>query len=125
MGPGHRQHRHLPAFLLLFLARSGETHGAALADFLREKWPPAWPWDPGAVYRALRELEQRGAVTSRWETDVPRPLRLYQLTPAGQDELASWAEDIVARLSNLQYFLAEYRRLPGKEGVGEPPPENE
>lgn len=45
------------------------------------------------LYRALRRLEDRGALTSEWEDAVDaadagregRPRRYYQLTPAGAD----------------------------------------
>lgn len=111
--PGGKRHRHLPAFILLFLARDDELYGAAINERLKSIWAQNWCFDPGAVYRTLRELEAEGAVRSYWETsDSSRPKHIYHLTETGRQQLARWREDIAARLKNLQYFLAEYDRLP-------------
>ena len=108
--PGNRN-RHLPAFLLLCLA-DGEAHGGALWNQITAMMPFHLGIESGAVYRVLRELEERGSVTSRWETGGVGPARrLYQMTENGWDELAAWQEDIARRKRNLEVFLQQCESL--------------
>lgn len=61
--------------------------------------------DPGGVYRTLRSLEREGLVRSGWEVSRGGPARrTYELTPAGERMLHSWAR----RLEESQRVLAEY-----------------
>jgi PadR family transcriptional regulator, regulatory protein PadR len=49
------------------------------------------PFDSGAVYRTLRQLEATGLVSSFWDTSESGPARrMYSLTEAGELFLASW-----------------------------------
>ncbi|MCY0876944.1 MAG: helix-turn-helix transcriptional regulator, partial [Firmicutes bacterium] len=53
--------------------------------------------------------EERGSVSSTWNTDEPGPAKkVYTLTEAGREELSNWYEDIQVRQRNLQLFLREY-----------------
>ena len=116
--PGNRNH-HLPAFLLLCLA-DGEAHGGALWNQIAALLPERFGVDSGAVYRVLRELEERGAVLSRWETGGVGPARrVYRMTENGWDELAVWQEDIARRKSNLEVFLQKYQRLSRPQSLSE------
>lgn len=105
--PG-KQNRHLPAFLLLFLTER-DAHGGALWNQISAIMPEHWEIDSGAVYRVLRDLEERGCVSSYWNTDDAGPAkRLYHLTDAGQSELLLWYEDIKIRKRNLEFFIHKY-----------------
>lgn len=105
--PG-KQNRHLPAFLLLFLTEQ-DAHGGALWNQISAIMPDHWEIDSGAVYRVLRDLEERGCVTSYWNTDDAGPAkRLYHLTETGQRELHLWYEDIKIRKRNLELFIQKY-----------------
>lgn len=106
-----KHNRHIPAFLLLFLAQ-GDAHGGALWTQISDMMPADWEVDSGAIYRVLRELEERGCVNSYWNTDDAGPAkRVYHITQAGLDELTLWYEDIQLRNRNLEYFLSEYEAL--------------
>lgn len=108
--PG-KQNRHLPAFLLLFLA-SEDAHGGALLNRLVDIMPSHQEIDSGAVYRVLRELEQRGCTTSYWDTESNGPAkRMYHITVQGIVELELWYHDICWRKKNLEYFIDQYRSL--------------
>ena len=50
--------------------------------------------NPGTLYRTLRKLEEEGLCESRWETSDGggRACRVYSVTNAGEEHLASWAE---------------------------------
>ncbi|QRF23341.1 PadR family transcriptional regulator [Alicyclobacillus sp. TC] len=108
--PG-KQNRHLPAFILLFLSKE-DTHGGALWNRMNEMMPANWGIDSGAVYRVLRDLEERQCVTSYWNTEDTGPAkRIYHITPIGLDELKMWYEDICLRKKNLDFFIHEYESL--------------
>ncbi|QSO48674.1 PadR family transcriptional regulator [Alicyclobacillus mengziensis] len=108
--PG-KQNRHLPAFILLFLAEQ-DAHGGALLSRLLDLMSNHQAIDSGAVYRVLRDLEQRGCVISCWDTDEPGPAkRQYHITSEGIEELELWYHDICWRKKNLEYFIAQYESL--------------
>ncbi len=119
--PG-KHNRHIPAFLLLFLAPE-DAHGGALWNHMSSLMPEHFGIDSGAVYRVLRELEERGCLTSYWNTDDAGPAkRIYHMTPAGFAELAMWYEDIRLRIENLTYFVTQYEALTGVKAM---PPESD
>jgi len=108
--PG-RQSRHLPAFILLFLAEN-DAHGGYLWTQISGLMPPKWEIDSAGVYRVLRELEERGCVTSVWNTEDAGPAkRVYRITRQGIEELSVWHEDIVLRMRNLEFFVRQYEKL--------------
>jgi DNA-binding PadR family transcriptional regulator len=107
--PG-RQHRHLPAFILLTLAHESR-HGGAIHTALSQRLE-GFNTDSGAIYRTLRALEEQGAIASTWDTPRTGPARkVYQITPAGWIQLQALAEDIRYRLGLLQTFLTSYEDL--------------
>jgi len=106
-----RQHRHLPAFILLTLAHE-PMHGGAIHAALSRRLA-GFSTDSGAIYRALRTLEEQGDIQSSWDTSQTGPARkIYQLTAAGRAQLAVLAEDIRYRMGLLATFLASYEELP-------------
>ncbi len=110
MALNSKQTRHLPAFLLLFLT-DGPAHGGVLWSRMAELVPSVWNVDTGAVYRALRDLEERGVVTSHWDTQGAGPAkRVYEMTPKGQEELQEWYQDILARKRGLDFFIHKYEQ---------------
>lgn len=102
--------RHLPAFVLLFLAKES-MHGLMLVTKMNETMPSIKADGP-AIYRALAELEKQGAVEAIWETDQPGAAKKsYTLTETGRELLAIYAVDIEERKKNLDYFLEEVGKL--------------
>lgn len=67
---------------------------------------------PGMIYRHLRDMEDNGWVSSEWKTDESGPAkRMYQLTPEGEEVLASWI-GYMGRLSKkLLAFIEMYKDL--------------
>jgi len=107
MGKG-QQYRHLPAFLLLFLATE-EAYGGLLLSRLEAEDLQA---DSAAVYRSLQDLEAEGAIASRWEVDSGGPPRKwYRITAVGLKSLHAWHADILLRRRNLDFFLDTYSAL--------------
>lgn len=99
---------------LLLLLREGEAHGYELAENVS-----GFGFDhsdPGALYRALRKLEEDGLVNSDWQpSEAGPPRRVYGLTEAGVEELDRRATDLAEGERRIDAFLARYlkaRRLP-------------
>jgi PadR family transcriptional regulator len=94
---------------LLLLLHCNETHGYELLEGLKQFGFEHDPMDSSTVYRILRNLEEQGLVTSRWDTSSAGPARrLYLLTEEGNTYLASWAQGLRETDRVLHYFLATY-----------------
>jgi PadR family transcriptional regulator, regulatory protein PadR len=79
---------HLDMLLLAVLAE-GPAHGYAVICSLRQSSGGAFDLPEGTVYPALHRLEDQGLLNSLWSEDGPRRRRVYQLTPKGDQVLAS------------------------------------
>ncbi|MCX7843931.1 MAG: helix-turn-helix transcriptional regulator [Candidatus Bipolaricaulota bacterium] len=65
--------------------------------------------DPGALYRALRSMEEEGLVRSFWDTSGSGPARrVYALTDAGWDYPRAWAVFLRRLREELDRFLDIY-----------------
>jgi PadR family transcriptional regulator PadR len=74
---------------VLHLLGPGEAYGYDIVARIAERTDGVLGVTDGTLYPVLYRLERAGLVTVRWETPergVPR--KYYQLTPAGQQELA-------------------------------------
>lgn len=84
----------LDILILKTLSRE-PMHGYGVSRYLREVTDEAFQVQEGALYPALRRLEQRGLLSAQWETtETGRQAKFYALTPAGVQELrrgiSSW-----------------------------------
>lgn len=94
---------------LLLLLHHNEAHGYELLDGLKPFGFEENPVDLSTVYRVLRGLEERGFVTSYWDTDSGGPARrLYRITEEGDRYLAWWVGDLRATDRVLHHFLERY-----------------
>jgi len=102
--------RHLPAFILLFLAKA-PAHGSLLLN-LMEQYLPFNNADSPAIYRALSELEKLEAVESYWDTSGPGAAKkCYTITNKGLEQLKEFKVHIEQRKRNLDFFLSECENL--------------
>lgn len=98
------------AALLGLLAR-GPASGYELRKIFQTTPLAAYSDSPGAVYPALRRLEQRGYVSGRAETGARRR-KPWQLTAAGRGWLRSWvaqpvtADDVARDAAGVDLRLA-------------------
>jgi PadR family transcriptional regulator PadR len=108
-GRGRRAVRMLEPVLLLLL-RHGPAHGYTFLEQLEEFGLEHL--NPSVVYRVLRDMEDRGWVTSTWddETSQGPPRRVYQITVEGDQMLALWAQDLEEARSRIDHLLTTYRR---------------
>jgi len=73
---------------------------------------PCYVVDGAVIYRALKDLEQEGAVKSYWETDISGPARKwYTITDRGLEKLTAFKADIEMRKQNFEFFLDFYNTL--------------
>jgi transcriptional regulator len=75
----------------------GPLHGYAIAKAIRTTSDEALEIEFGSLYPALKRLELRGWVASKWETsENNRRVKIYRLTPAGRKQLiqehAKWTD---------------------------------
>ena len=113
-----RIYRFVEPCLLLLLHRCS-SHGYSLQESLKEFGFAEPPIDPSMVYRALREMEAQGLVTSAWDTEGSGPpRRVYQLTAQGNQYLAQRVADLRETDRVLHGFFAAYDEHM-REGEGE------
>ena len=111
-GRGGRRRQRVMSFLqpclLLMLAR-GEAHGYSLLDGINEFGFDRERFDPSLVYRALREMEEAGWVSSRWGKESQGPKRrVYQILPEGEACLSEWVADLRRTRDEIDALLTAY-----------------
>jgi len=87
--------------LILKTLSWGPAHGYAISKWIHDSSADDLRIEEGALYPALRRLEERGWVSSSWQTtDSGRDARVYRLTEPGRramrSEVAAWQRYVVA-----------------------------
>ncbi len=126
-GPGWRQHgcsRRAVRFLepvLLLLLHHRPAHGYTLLEQLDSFGLGGS--DPTVVYRALREMEERGWVASVWDREQTQgpPRRVYHLTSLGDEVLRFWVQDLEETRRMVDQFLQQYYQHIEEHPVQEEP----
>src|SRR5262245_1295331 len=87
----------------------GPLHGYGVAKAIRTSSTDALDIDFGSLYPALKRLEEKGWIASKWDiSEFNRRAKYYRLTPAGRTRLrnehAEWKEfaSAVARVMNAK-----------------------
>ena len=89
-------------------------HGYAIAQFLADRSRGALAVEGAALYQGLHRLAGKGLVRSRWgPSDTGRRVRIYSLTPAGQEQLVAESDGW------KRYAAAVTRVLALREGEGD------
>ena len=125
--PGRRQRRRRGPFLrrarfleptLCLLLHHSPSHGYTLLERLAEFG--LGTMDSGVVYRALREMEGMGWVTSTWDVEQAQgpPRRVYRLTAQGDHALGDWMRDLRQTCRQIDHLVDRYDRHM-EEGDGE------
>jgi poly-beta-hydroxybutyrate-responsive repressor len=97
---------YLMAWLLVML-KEHNLHGYEIMKALKLKFDVIS--DPGTVYRALRQLERDGYISSWWDPKDQGPARrMYTLTEQGHQALALWSIALGQYRSNLDAFFSLY-----------------
>jgi transcriptional regulator len=79
----------------------GPLHGYGIAAAIRDTSHHALDIEFGSLYPALKRLELKGWIVSKWETsEHNRRAKVYRLTPAGRkrlrEEKSEWAQFVSA-----------------------------
>jgi PadR family transcriptional regulator PadR len=116
-GYSRRAVRFLEPTLLLIL-HHGPAHGYTMIEQMAEFG--LGDTDPSALYRALRDMEERGWVTSLWEEEQTQgpPRRVYHLTELGNEVLSWWTQDVRETSQIIDHLLDAYTRHM-EEGKGD------
>jgi len=103
---------------LLLLLHHGPAHGYTLLERLEEYG--MGDLNPSVVYRALRDMESKGWVTSTWDEEKTQgpPRRVYHLTELGDDVLAWSSQDLRRARDLIDHLLGVYSRHM-EEGEGD------
>jgi PadR family transcriptional regulator PadR len=105
-------YRFIEPVVLLLLRQNPRSCGYTLCAELQDHALTDNEIDKAALYRALRQLEKNGKVTSSWETGEGGPARrVYRLTKAGEAHLREWSEV----LDNLSRSMARFVRQANKQ----------
>lgn len=85
----------------------GPMHGYAVSRWIADTTEDTFTVQEGALYPALRRLEQRKLLESRWDvSETGREARFYRLTSAGREslkaEVRSWTRYVQAMSRVLQ-----------------------
>jgi len=118
-GRGRRRQGRVMSFIqpcLLVMLHQSEAHGYSLLNGLNEFGFRSGQLDPSLVYRALREMEEIGLVTSEWdeEDSLGPQRRVYNITKEGEDYLVSWVEDLRRTRQEIDTLLAAYEKVEQK-----------
>ena len=94
---------------LILLLQEEDAYGYALHAKLDEFGFNLECFDPTLVYRALKEMEDAGWVTSHWEEAKQGPQRrVYQSTQEGGRQLEQWMMAIRQTQMDIKRLLDRY-----------------
>jgi len=97
---------YLMAWLLVML-KDYNLHGYEIMKDLKEKFDVVT--DPATVYRALRQLEREGYISSWWDPKEQGPARrIYTITDSGCTALRQWNIALEQYRLNLDQFFDLY-----------------
>jgi PadR family transcriptional regulator, regulatory protein PadR len=113
-GHGKRRRRRMMGFLqpcLLLMLHRDDDHGYNLFNSLDEFGLNPEAHDPSKVYRALRQMEESGLVTSyEGEGSLGPQRRVYRLTKEGRQYLDTWVQDLRRAKHEIELLLSAYMR---------------
>ena len=97
--------------VILLLLREWSSYGYDLMERMATFGFAAM--NPGSLYRALRQLEKEGMVSSTWDTSGQGPARrMYAITEAGEAYLKLWAGGIEHYRTMMNPFFRLYTGQP-------------
>jgi DNA-binding PadR family transcriptional regulator len=104
--------------VVLLLLHHSSSHGYTLIDRLGEFGLEGL--HPSVVYRTLRDMDEKGWVTSSWDVDRTQgpPRRVYHLTAQGDEVLGAYMQDLRETHEQIGDLMDTYDRHM-KEGQGE------
>jgi DNA-binding PadR family transcriptional regulator len=99
----------LPVLVLQLIAQE-PRYGNEVMKLIRQRTARQWVANPGAIYPLLTELEEQGLIKGEWDDVRKRTTRIYQITPAGENELVRLKEIIKPKLSEAIEVLQDLEK---------------
>ena len=97
----------LEILILKALSRA-PNHGYGIARWLKERSADAFQVEEGALYPALRRMENRGLLLSDWDvTETGREAKFYRLSEAGERQLQAAREEWTRYVAAMGQVLEE------------------
>jgi DNA-binding PadR family transcriptional regulator len=94
---------------LLVLLHRESGYGYSLINGLQDFGFQSGQMDISILYRALRELEAAGLISSTWDDNSLGPQRrMYTITPEGESALAEWIQSLRQRRKEIETLEAAY-----------------
>ena len=104
---------------LLAMLNGWSAYGYELAQRLEESG--VGTYNKGSIYRLLRQLEDSGMVSSKWDTSKDGPARrIYDLTDGGSLFLENWMTMIKMHQSFISGLMNMNPLMRYANGVGKP-----
>lgn len=95
-----------------------EMHGYGIARWIQDTTSDVLQIEEGSLYPALRRLEDKGFVESRWGiSDNNRRARFYSLTSSGQQHLRHDASTWIRFADAVMLVLVADPSLAGARGL--------
>ena len=99
--------------LVLAILADAPSHGYAIAREIERRSGAELGVQEGALYPALRTLEQGGLIVGKWDTPESGPARkVYELTREGEAELEK-------RAKSWRDYARGFNAVLGKEAGGD------
>ena len=94
----------LPLYVLHLISQK-PRYGNEIMEMLTEQTKGSWVANPGAIYPLLTLLEKEGFIEGNWEDPEKRSIRIYTITPSGQEEVKRIAMIVIPKLSDTLEML--------------------
>ncbi len=99
----------LPGTLYLLILRTlaaGPLHGYAIARRIKQCSADVLDVEEGSLYPALNRMLLKGWLRAKWGTsDTNRKARFYELTRAGQQQLAAETSEFSKLITAIQLVM--------------------
>jgi DNA-binding PadR family transcriptional regulator len=96
---------------MLLMLHRGDAHGYNLLNGLDEFGLNPAAYDPSMIYRALREMEASGWISSyQGERSRGPQRRVYRMTEDGRQHLKTWIEDLRRTKREIELLIEAYER---------------
>jgi PadR family transcriptional regulator, regulatory protein PadR len=97
----------LPLYALHLIAQK-PRYGNEIMDLLAERTNGQWVSNPGAIYPLLTLLEKENFIEGKWEDPDKRTIRIYTITPRGEEEVKRIKTIVTPKLTETVQVLQEF-----------------
>jgi PadR family transcriptional regulator PadR len=110
----------LPLYVLHLVAQQPRYENEIM-DLLGARTNGQWVSNPGALYPLLALLEREGFIKGEWEDPDKRTVRVYTITPSGQDEVTRIKTIVAPKAAETITILQELLTDLQGQASGAPP----